>query len=56
MPLAGCAAPIVGGSYCDVARPIYFENDKVVEDVMSVSRDLIQDVVTHNEIYDRLCN
>ena len=54
-PLAGCGATIVGGSYCDVARPIYFESDKVVEDVMTVSRDLVQDVVTHNEIYARLC-
>lgn len=53
--LAGCGA-VTGGSYCDVARPIYFESDTVVDDVMNVSRDLVQDVVTHNEIYERLCD
>lgn len=55
VPLAGCGA-ITSGSYCDVAEPIYFESDEVVDSVMGVSRDLVQDVVTHNEIYSRLCD
>lgn len=54
VPLAGCAG-ITGGSYCDVSKPIYFEDDAVVESVMEISRDLVQDVVTHNEIYSRIC-
>ena len=53
-PLAGCGA-VTGGSYCDVTRPILFESDAVVDSVMGISRDLVQDVVTHNEIYERLC-
>jgi len=55
VPLSGCAT-VKGDSYCDISRPILFESQMIVYDLVQMDRQLVQDIVTHNEVYERLCD
>lgn len=50
--LSGCAATRVD-SYCDIASPIYFSGDDVVE---TIDEDLLRDIITHNETWESICD
>lgn len=50
--LSGCAASRVD-SYCDIASPIYFSGEEVVE---TLDEDLLRDIITHNETWESICN
>ena len=55
LSLAGCVRATAGNNYCDIARPILFDTDAVVDQLAVSDPQLLRDVVTHNEIHDRLC-
>jgi len=50
--LSGCVA-VPSNSYCDIARPIYFSGEEVVE---SIDEDLLRDIITHNETWEAICD
>ncbi len=39
-------------SYCEIATPIYLEEN----DVNIISESLVNDLLIHNKTYERLCN
>jgi len=51
---SGCAAKI-DGDFCDIARPMYFDNAKTIDWLADNDRWLLQGIVAHNEIRERLC-
>lgn len=53
--LSGCAK-IIGGSYCDIAKPHYFSSANTVDILLEHDRDLLVSTTVHNETYKRLCN
>ena len=54
VPLAGCAR-ITGDTYCDIASPLYFDSEATPEWLLKHDRDLLVDIVVHNETNERLC-
>jgi hypothetical protein len=52
--LAGGCAP-TGGDYCDIARPVWFGSDAVVDYLQEADPDLLRGVVVHNEQVRGLC-
>lgn len=54
VPLAGCAK-ITGDTYCDIASPLYFDSEATPEWLLKHDRDLLVDIVVHNETNERLC-
>ena len=52
--LSGCAT-VTGNSYCDIARPHYFNSEDTVDWLIDHDRALLVDVTVHNETYERLC-
>lgn len=52
--LSGCATS--GDSYCDLAGPIYFEDEASLLWLMEHDRRLVEDIVVNNETYSSLCN
>jgi uncharacterized protein YcfL len=47
--LAGCAAKI-DGDFCDLAKPMYFDNAETINWLAENDRWLLQGIVAHNEI------
>lgn len=45
--LCGCVKP--SGDFCDVARPIYFGSDAVVDWLAENDQPMLRAVVSHNE-------
>ena len=54
VPLAGCAK-ITGDTYCDIASPLHFDSEATPEWLLKHDRDLLVDIVVHNETNERLC-
>jgi hypothetical protein len=52
--LAGCAKP--SGNYCDIASPLYFDSNEVVDYLSQKDENLLRDVVIHNETWQELCD
>ena len=52
---SGCAQ-IKSDSYCDVAYPMYFEDDHTIDVLEEHDRELMIDVLVHNETYEKLCD
>jgi len=55
VPLAGCGA-ITGGSYCDVSKPLLFDNETTVDWLLDNDRNLLQNIIVHNETNARICD
>ena len=53
--LAGCAATN-GGSYCDIASPIYFGTDNTVIWLSQNDSTLLRDIIIGNETWAALCD
>ena len=53
--LAGCAASN-GGSYCDIASPIYFDSDSTVIWLSDNDSTLLRDIIISNETWAALCD
>ena len=53
LPVAGCVTS--ANNYCDIASPLYFENNSVVDTLARDDRSLLSAIVTHNETWGRLC-
>lgn len=51
--VAGCA--VTTGNYCDIAEPLYFYEDRSVQMLIEKDRELLRDIVTHNEKWQDLC-
>ena len=51
--LAGCAQ--TSGNYCDIASPLYFDSNEVVDYLSQKDENLLRDVVIHNETWQELC-
>lgn len=51
---AGCAR-ITADTYCDVASPIYFTGTESIDLLMREDKDLLVDVMIHNETHERIC-
>jgi hypothetical protein len=47
--LFGCAKT-PSGDFCDIARPIYFDGEIVVDWLLDNDEQLLRNVVAHNEI------
>ena len=52
--LAGCAQ--TSGNYCDIASPLYFDSNEVVDYLSQKDENLLRDVVIHNETWQELCS
>jgi hypothetical protein len=52
---SGCAARI-DGDFCDIARPILFDNADTINWLAENDRWLLQSAVAHNETHKELCN
>ena len=52
--ISGCAR-ITGDTYCDIASPLYFDSEATPEWLLKHDRDLLVDIVVHNETNERLC-
>jgi hypothetical protein len=49
LALSACAAA-PQGDFCDIARPIYFDNAETINWLAENDRWLLQGIVAHNEI------
>jgi hypothetical protein len=38
------------GDFCDIARPIYFNSEEVVDWLLENDEALLRDLVSHNEL------
>jgi len=52
--LSGCETTRTDG-YCDIASLMHFDGQHVVDWLMVNDRKLLEGIVTHNEVTDRLC-
>ena len=52
--VSGCAK-ISNDSYCDISSPLYFDHEDVIEMLMAEDRQLITDILVHNETHSRIC-
>jgi len=52
--LNGCAQT-TSGDYCDIASPLYFENQDVVEYLSQKDATLLREIVIANETWAELC-
>lgn len=55
LALAGCATNN-GGSYCDIASPIYFDTDETVIWLSQNDSTLLRDIIIGNETWAALCD
>ena len=53
--LAGCAASN-GGSYCDIASPIYFDTDDTVIWLSQNDSTLLRAIILGNSTWEALCD
>jgi len=52
--LSGCAK-ISGDTYCDIASPMYFNNENVISYLSENDSELLKDVLIHNETHLKVC-
>ena len=52
--LSGCAK-ISGDTYCDIASPMYFDNENVISYLSENDSELLKDVLIHNETHLKVC-
>jgi hypothetical protein len=52
--ISGCAK-ISGDTYCDLASPMYFDNQDTVEYLLHQDKNLLLDVLIHNETHEKVC-
>jgi hypothetical protein len=52
--LSGCAT-ISGDTYCDIAAPLYFENEDTVNFLIEKDEDLLKTILIHNETHQKVC-
>ena len=48
--LSGCVATSPSGDFCEIARPIYFNSEEVVDWLLENDETLLRDLVSHNEL------
>ena len=48
--ISGCAK-ITNDSYCDISSPMYFGHEDVVDMIMNEDRQLLTDILVHNETH-----
>jgi len=53
--ISGCAK-ISGDTYCDLASPMYFDSQETIEYLLHQDKDLLLDVLIHNETHQKVCN
>lgn len=53
--LASGCAKISGDTYCDLTAPMYFDNDATVDYLLRNDRNLLTDIMVHNETNARIC-
>ena len=53
--ISGCAK-ISGDTYCDLASPMYFDNQDTVDYLLHQDKNLLLDVLIHNETHQKVCN
>ena len=46
----------ISGDTYDIAYPIYFDNDEVADWLMKNDKELLTDVIVHNETHHRVCD
>lgn len=46
----GCAG--VSSNYCDIAKPIWWDG---VNDLDATPTSVVRQIVSHNEVWERLC-
>jgi len=52
--ISGCAK-ISGDTYCDLASPMYFDNQDTVDYLLHQDKNLLLDVLIHNETHQKVC-
>lgn len=52
--LSGCET-INNDSYCDLTSPLYFNSTNTVDSLVDTDKELLQDIITHNETWERIC-
>ena len=52
--LSGCGMT-TADSYCDIASPLYFDDNNTVDWLLQNDRALLVDIVVHNETNARIC-
>ena len=52
--LNGCAK-ISGDTYCDIASPMYFDNENIVTYLSEYDSELFKNVIIHNETHQKVC-
>jgi len=53
--LSGCAQTPTNGNYCDLAGPLWLGSTQTIDDLMQADRDLLIDIVIHNETWADTC-
>lgn len=51
---AGCAKTTTG-DYCDIASPLYFGSEEVVNYLSQHDTILLREIVIHNETQEEIC-
>ena len=51
---SGCAN-LMADTYCDIASPLYFNDASTVDTLIRQDRQLLVDIVVHNETHKRIC-
>ena len=51
-PVAGCG---MASEYCLLTEPILFDSREAVASVMEADPELVRQVVSHNEVRERIC-
>lgn len=51
----GCVKTTDGGSYCDLAGPLYFDSDEVVTWLFENDPTLLKEIIIDNETWAELC-
>ena len=54
LPAAGCVTR--SDSYCDLARPLLFDRQASVDWLLTNDRELLNDILVHNETQERICS
>jgi len=49
---AGCASPVSNDTYCDIAKPIWWDS---AEDLEATPTPVVRQIVEHNETVRAVC-
>jgi len=53
--LASCAQTQTNGNYCDLAEPLWLGSTQTIDTLMQADRDLLVNIVIHNETWADTC-